>query len=329
MSTGRTRVVVVTGLSGAGKSAALKILEDLGYEAVDNLPLSLLRRLVVSDGDSLDRPPRGAIALGVDCRTRDFNPVQLLLLLEDLRSRPELNVTLLYFDCDDDALHKRFTATRRRHPLAHDRSVTDGIAAERALISPLRGSADRIFDTTSLSLPDLRRMLAAYFALESGNKLTIDVVSFSYRHGLPREADLVFDARFLRNPFYDETLRPRAGDDPGVGEYIAEDPDFSPFFEKVSSLVIDLLPRFDAEGKRYLTIAIGCTGGRHRSVYVAGLLSQRLRSAGYPVSLRHRDRDLAAVGEHGDRALPVAKEHSDRALPVAKEHGVNRETVSR
>jgi len=294
MTSGRTRVVVISGLSGAGKSSVLRVLEDLGYEAVDNLPLSLLRRLVVSDGASRDRPSSGAIAVGIDTRTRDFDAAALISILNELRGRPELDVRLIYCDCDDDVLYKRFTATRRRHPMATDRSVADGIAAERQLISGLRGVADQVFDTTAMSLPDLRRMLAAYFSLTQSSSLAISVTSFSFRQGLPREADLVFDMRFLRNPYYNENLRSLHGEDQGVGEYILEDPDFSPFFEKMASLILDLLPRFDAEGKRYLTIALGCTGGRHRSVFVANALTQRLRSSGYAVSLRHRDRDLTS-----------------------------------
>jgi UPF0042 nucleotide-binding protein len=288
----RIRVVVVSGLSGAGKSGALKLLEDLGYEAVDNLPLSLLRRLIVSDGAEGDVPPQRAIAAGIDSRTRDFNAPALGQLIRDLKARPELDVQLIYFECDDDVLLKRFTATRRRHPLADDRGVADGIAAERAVMAPLRAVADHVFDTSALALPELRRLLQAYFSLAATPALNISVTSFSYRFGLPREADLVFDARFLRNPHYDEALRPRSGDDPEVGAYIAADPDFAPFMDRTTELVESLLPRFDAEGKRFLTIAIGCTGGRHRSVYVAEDLSRRLRSAGYPVSLRHRDRDL-------------------------------------
>ncbi|MEL3891851.1 RNase adapter RapZ [Ferrovibrio sp. MS7] len=293
----RIRVVVVTGLSGAGKTGALKVLEDLGYEAVDNLPLSLLRRLLVSDGAQGDMPPRGAIAAGIDSRTRDFNAAALVQLIRELKARPELDVQLVYFDCEDEVLFKRFTATRRRHPLADDRSVSDGIAAERAMMQPLRSVADHVFDTSALASPDMRRLLVAYFSLASTPTLSISVTSFSYRLGLPREADLVFDARFLRNPHYDEILRPRSGDDPEVGAYIAADPDCEPFMARVTDLLESLLPRFDAEGKRFLTIAMGCTGGRHRSVYLAEDLAQRLRSAGYPVSLRHRDRDL--TGQDG------------------------------
>lgn len=294
----RIRVVVVSGLSGAGKSGALKVLEDLGYEAVDNLPLSLLRRLTVSDGAEGDVPPRRAIAVGIDSRTRDFNANALGQLVADLKARPELDVQLVYFECEDEVLLKRFTATRRRHPLADDRGVADGIAAERAMMAPLRGIADHVFDTSVLALPELRRLLQAYFGLLATPALSISVTSFSYRLGLPRESDFIFDVRFLRNPHYDEVLRPRPGSDPEVAAYIAADPDYPPFMHRLADMIESLLPRFDAEGKRFLTIALGCTGGRHRSVCVAEDLAGRLRLAGYPVSLRHRDRDLTGPDGH-------------------------------
>lgn len=290
------RLLVVTGLSGAGKSGALKLLEDLGYEAVDNLPLSLLRPLAI--GDAADLVPQGgtsakrkALAVGIDSRTRDFDATRLVALLDDLKARPELDIRLIYLDCDDEILQRRFTATRRRHPLAYDRPVADGITTERALLGPAKARADQLIDTTAMALPDLRRMLGAYYTLDRAAGLSLSIVSFSYRLGLPREADLVFDVRFLRNPYYDEKLQPRAGDDAEVGAYIAADPDFAPFFERLADMVQSLLPRYDAEGKRYLTIALGCTGGRHRSVFVAEMLAKRLRDGGYGANLRHRDRE--------------------------------------
>ncbi len=284
------RVVVVTGLSGAGKTTALKLLEDFGYEAVDNLPISLLRRLATAEDAAT--PDRRALAVGVDSRTRDFQPDQLIALIGELKQRGDLDVQLLYFDCDDDILLKRFTATRRRHPLAADRPVADGIAAERRLLGALQAEADQTIDTTTLALPEFRQVLAAQFALDAKPGLSIMVLSFSYKFGLPREADLVFDVRFLRNPHYDDLLRPRTGDDPAVAAYIAADPGYGDFFARLSDMIASLLPRYAAEGKRYLTIAVGCTGGRHRSVMVAEALGQRLREAEQRVDIRHRDRDL-------------------------------------
>jgi UPF0042 nucleotide-binding protein len=288
------RVIVVSGLSGAGKTTALKLLEDFGYEAVDNLPISLLRRLAMAEeSEAGDVPARRAIAVGVDSRTRDFQPDRLIALIGELKQRADLAVQLVYFDCEDEILLKRFTATRRRHPLAADRPVADGIAAERHLMKPLQAEADQVFDTSAATLPELRQLLAAQFALDALPGLSIMVLSFSYKLGLPREADLVFDVRFLRNPHYDEQLRPQTGTDPAVEAYVAADPGYVDFFTRLNGMISSLLPRYAAEGKRYLTIAIGCTGGRHRSVVVAEALGRHLREAGQRVDIRHRDRDLA------------------------------------
>jgi UPF0042 nucleotide-binding protein len=290
------RFVVVSGLSGAGKTTALKLLEDHGYEAVDNLPMPLLRRLAISDdadAGSTATQPRRAIAVGIDSRTRDFQPDQLIALLGELRQRDDLAVQLLYFDCEDEVLLKRFTATRRRHPLASDRPIADGIAAERRLMAPLRAAADLVIDTSMVALPEFRQALAAQFALDAMPGLSIMVLSFSYKHGLPREADLVFDVRFLRNPHYDDALRPQTGDNPDVAAYVQADPGYADFFGRLRGMIETLLPRYAQEGKRYLTIAIGCTGGRHRSVVVAEALGKHLREAGQRVDIRHRDRDLA------------------------------------
>lgn len=292
------RLVVVSGLSGAGKTTALKLLEDYGYEAVDNLPMPLLRRLAVSDDGSDTEPgmqPRRAIAVGVDSRTRDFQPDRLIALLGELKQRSDLAVQLLYFDCEDEVLLKRFTATRRRHPLAGDRPIADGIAAERRLMLPLRAEADLVIDTSTVTLPEFRQVLAAQFALDALPGLSIMVLSFSYKLGLPREADLVFDVRFLRNPHYDDALRPRTGDDPAVAAYVGADPAYADFFARLRDMIDMLVPRYATEGKRYLTIAIGCTGGRHRSVVVAEALGKHLRVVGQRVDIRHRDRDLASA----------------------------------
>lgn len=293
---GPIRFVVVSGLSGAGKSTALKLLEDYGYEAVDNLPMALLRRLAApEEGDSAGTQPRRAIAVGIDSRTRDFQPDQLIALLGELRQRDDLAVQLLYFDCEDEVLLKRFTATRRRHPLASDRPIADGITAERRLMLPLRAAADLVIDTSMAALPEFRQALAAQFALDALPGLSIMVLSFSYKLGLPREADLVFDVRFLRNPHYDDALRPHTGDNPAVAAYVSADPGYADFFGRLRDMIDTLLPRYAQEGKRYLTIAIGCTGGRHRSVVVAEALGKHLREAGQRVDIRHRDRDLTPV----------------------------------
>jgi UPF0042 nucleotide-binding protein len=289
---GGARVLLVTGMSGAGRSSALKVLEDLGYEAVDNLPLSLLPRLLAAPGAAL-RP----LALGVDIRTRDFAVPPLLAEIDGLVRSGRWDTKLLFLDCDDEILARRFTETRRRHPLAGDRAVLDGIALERARVSLLRSRADIVIDTSLLRPAELKRVLQGYFEV-SPQALSIFITSFAYREGLPREADLVFDVRFLDNPHYDPLLRPLSGLDREIQEYVARDPDFAGFVAALRQLLLPLLPRFDREGKSYLTIAIGCTGGRHRSVYVAELLAELFRGEGVAVNVAHRDIDrspLAAV----------------------------------
>lgn len=279
-------VMLVTGMSGAGKSTALKALEDLGYEAIDNLPLSLLGSMV-QPGDGLVRP----LAIGVDIRTRDFEAALFIRQVEDLMARPELDVGLLFLDCDDEVLRRRFTETRRRHPLAPDRPLADGIRTERQRLARLRDRADPAIDTSDFTAADLGRWINDQFGAGRRQGLPIFVTSFSYARGLPREADLVFDVRFLRNPHYEEGLRKLDGRDPAVGAFIAEDPGFQEFFDNLTGLLLPLLDRYEHEGKSYLTVAIGCTGGRHRSVFIAQRLAASLVEAGRNVSVGHRDVD--------------------------------------
>jgi UPF0042 nucleotide-binding protein len=286
-----TPLVLVSGLSGAGKSTALKILEDLGYEAVDNIPLSLLPKLTLGADGVAPLPPGRAIAVGVDSRTRDFNPQTFVAQLDDLARRPGIALQLVFFDCDDDVLQNRFSSTRRRHPMARDRRVMDGVEYERKLMAPVRDRADRTIDTSRLALPELRQLIAAEFGLDAEPALHVLVTSFGYGRGLPREADLVFDVRFLANPHYDDRLREKTGDDAEVGRYIAADPKFAPFFRALSDMLLGLLPHYLNEGKRHLTVAIGCTGGRHRSVFVANELTKLMAAKGFPVAVRHRDKD--------------------------------------
>lgn len=280
----RRPLVLVTGLSGAGLSTSLKALEDSGYEAVDNLRLALVPALI-EHSDSVGRP----LAIEIDSRTRDFDPHALLAKLDALAARKDLHVRLLFLDCADDILQRRYTETRRRHPLADDRPIADGIARERTLLAPLKARADITIDTTALSIHDLKRLAAGHFGLAVGEELRIFVMSFSFRQGVPREADLVFDVRFLVNPHWDLALRPFDGTHDAVAAAVAADPDFPTFFENLTGLLRPLFPRYKQEGKTYLTIAIGCTGGRHRSVFVAERLAQWLRADGLTVGLRHRD----------------------------------------
>jgi RNase adapter protein RapZ len=287
---GRTRVVIVTGLSGAGMSVALKGLEDLGYEAVDNLRLSLVTALLQTD------VARRPLALVIDCRTRDFSTRAFLAQLEALEERGDLDVRLVFLDCGDEVLQRRFTETRRRHPLANDRPVRDGILLERSLLQPLRDRADMTLDTSLLSIHDLRRLLAANYPLSDQPALQVFVTSFSFRQGLPREADLVFDVRFLNNPHWIPELRPLTGLDEGVAACVEGDPGYSAFFRNLTDLLRPLLPRYNHEGKSYLTIAVGCTGGRHRSVLVAERLTAWLKEEGVRVTVTHRE--LERGGSH-------------------------------
>lgn len=279
----RARILLVTGMSGAGRSTALKTLEDMGYEAFDNLPLSLVPALIESA--AADAP---AIAVGADLRTRGFAIESMLETLDDVLGRTARELEVLFIDCDDERLERRYTETRRPHPLAGDRPVMDGIRLERRVVSALRDRADLVIDTSNLTAAELKRLLTGHFALEAIG-LRVFVTSFAYRQGIPRDADLILDVRFLDNPHYVSELRPLTGRDPAVAAHIERDPGFVPFFSGLWRLLQPLLPRYEKEGKTYLTIGIGCTGGRHRSVYVAERLAEKLRAAGSRVELSHRD----------------------------------------
>ena len=280
------RILLVTGLSGAGKSTALRTLEDLGWEVVDNLPLSLLDHL-------LSTPlPKGArrrpLAIGIDSRTRDFDAQRIVQQIKALASDHRMPIETLFFDCAGGELLRRYSETRRRHPLAVDRPALDGIAAERQLMEPLRRWSDHIVDTTDTDSNALQQQVRARFGLASSAP-TLHVMSFGFARGIPRNADNVFDLRFLRNPHWDERLRPMTGLDPAVGAYIAEDPAYEDAVGRMEALLLLLLPRYRAEGKSYVSVAFGCTGGRHRSVHVAERVAARLRDAGFSPSVEHRD----------------------------------------
>ena len=292
----RRRFVLVTGLSGAGRGTALAALEDMGYVAVDNVPLPLLGDLMRSTAGSPGEMA-APLAFGVDTRTFGFDPHDLVRRVRELHQRPDIAAQLLFLDCDSEILLRRYTESRRPHPLAPDRPVKDGIGEERKHLGWVRDSADIVIDTSALSPHAFKQLLAGHFALERSLATRLAVMSFSYRRGLPREADLVFDVRFLKNPHYEPSLKPLTGRDPAVAAYVASDPGYRPFLDSLRALIGPLLPRFDAEGKSYLTVAIGCTGGRHRSVAVAEELAEWLRGSGRSVTLSHRDAD--AAGEAG------------------------------
>ena len=287
---GPQRIVFVTGMSGAGKSTTLKSFEDLGYEAIDNLPVALLGGFTMP-GDA-GHPANAAI--GIDVRSRDFDANRLLAEIERFRRDPATVVTLLFLECGTDELGDRFKTTRRRHPLALDRPVSDGIKQERVLLAPLKAAADLVIDTTGKTLPDFHHEMDSHFAEATSPGLTVFVTSFSFARGVPRDADLMFDVRFLSNPHYEEALRDRTGRDDAVQTFIENDPDFDGFMANLTALLEPLLPRYASEGKSYLTIAVGCTGGRHRSVFVAERLAAWLSGNGHAPKLSHRDLEKPA-----------------------------------
>jgi UPF0042 nucleotide-binding protein len=304
------RVVLVSGLSGAGKLSVLRALEDLDFEAVDNPPLTTLKAVV----GQAQRP----LAIGVDARTTGFDPGAVLAALNGLRADPRLRPELIYVWAEETVLLRRYSETRRRHPLALTGRVSDGIAREQALTDPLREAADLVLDTSDLPLAAMRRLIERrYGAASAGEapRVAIALISFSYAHGLPRDADLVFDARFLRNPHYDPILRPRTGLDADVAAYIEADPDFSAYMRMIEELLDLLLPRFIQEGKKYVTIAVGCTGGRHRSVRIVEKLADHLRYAAGEADARWwlhiAHRELAREGAAVAFALTGATEHRD------------------
>lgn len=293
------RVVFVTGPSGAGRSTAIHALEDLGYEAIDNLPLSLVPRLL--DGPPLTRP----VALGLDVRNRDFAAGAVIELVDRLTRAPGVQLEVLYLDCAAAELERRYNQTRRRHPLAPDATPADGIAREVDLLAPIRVRADHLLDTTEMTPHDLKAEVGRWFGTPGAARLAVALHSFSYRRGLPRGLDLVFDCRFLVNPHWSPALRDRDGRDPEVAAHIAADPQFAPFFAKLADLVQFLLPAQLEEGKAHLSIGFGCTGGQHRSVMLVETMAKRLAEGGWPVSKRHREleRRAAAQAPHADRVI--------------------------
>jgi UPF0042 nucleotide-binding protein len=277
------RIVLVTGPSGAGRSSALRVLEDAGFEAIDNLPLRLLPGLLLG----ADRP----MALGIDPRNRDFSSQSVCDLLGQMSAKPGIAAELLYLDCSTDVLLRRYSETRRRHPLARDDSPIDGIQRELEMLVPLRARADVLINTSDLNIHQLRSEVEEWFAPKGQHHLAISVQSFSYKRGLPRSVDMVFDCRFLRNPYWVPDLRALDGTDPAVREYVLADPRFAEFADRVAGLLLHLLPSYRTEGKSHLSIAFGCTGGQHRSVVMAQDHALRLADQAWQVSIRHRELD--------------------------------------
>ncbi len=273
----KNSLVFVTGLSGAGISSSLKILEDLGYEVFDNFPLSLVDELV------REQKAGKPMAIGLDTRTRGFQPQAIIDKAESL------NAGLVFMTCDEGVLQKRFTETRRLHPLAADRPVSAGIKKELAMLHPLKMAADPVIDTTELSIHALKRVLKGYMGAAQVQRLNLAFLSFGFKNGIPREADIVMDVRFLKNPHWDEALRAKTGEDKKVQQFIAKDKALKPFLENFKAMLEPLLDQYAKEGKTYLTVAIGCTGGKHRSVYISGLLAAWAKAQKWPVILDHRD----------------------------------------
>lgn len=287
-------LVLVTGPSGAGRSTAIRALEDMGFEAIDNMPFSLLPRLV--EGPS---PPDKPLALGLDVRNRDFSTDALIDLIDRLEGQAGLRLRVLYLECRSEILQRRFSETRRRHPLAPDESVEAGIARESDLLVPVRVRSDLLIDTSDMSPHDLRTELERWFAARDGRGLAVSVHSFSYKRGLPHGLDMALDCRFLKNPHWQPDLRGLDGRAPEVAAFVRADPRFESFHRRVTELVTELLPAYQAEGKSYLSIGFGCTGGQHRSVVMAESLAETLAQGDWQVSIRHRE--LERRGEGGLR----------------------------
>jgi UPF0042 nucleotide-binding protein len=291
MSVPDPRLLLVTGLSGAGKSTVLKVLEDLGWEVVDNLPLALLEALI--DAPAKRSEAGRPIAVGIDSRSRGFKPARLVKRIKELREDGGRDIQTLFLDCAGAELERRFSETRRRHPLAEDRPAADGIARERELMEPLRRWAEHVVDTTNYSSNDLQQEVRQRFGDAGEGEPVLNILSFGFARGLPRNADLVFDMRYLRNPHWDAKLRPGTGLDPDVAAYVMADPAYEDSVAQIEHLLLTLLPRYRAEGKSYVTVAFGCTGGRHRSVHVADRVAKTLRAAGHAPTVTHRNLDSA------------------------------------
>ncbi len=283
----RTRFVVVTGLSGSGRSATLKAFEDIGFYCVDNLPLMLLSAFVEYAQGS-EEAFRSAI--GIDIREKGF-PERFPILYGELKLQGHA-IEMLFLDASDQTIVRRFSETRRPHPLARGATpLLEGIRRERTALAEVRKLADRIIDTSDYTVHDLRQTIEQrYTEGDAGRLMAITLVTFGYKFGVPCDLDLLFDLRFLPNPHFVPELRPHTGEDPRVREYIMARPDSVEFLVRFQGFLEYLLPRYRSEGKSYLTIGFGCTGGRHRSVAVSLMIAERLRQSGYDVTIKHRDK---------------------------------------
>jgi UPF0042 nucleotide-binding protein len=291
--TEKQRLILVTGPSGAGRSTAIRALEDVGYEVIDNLPLRFVEHLL----DVPETEARRPLALGIDARNRDFSVDAVTGVWDHLLARHDLVLTVVYLDCDEATLVRRYSETRRRHPLSPAGSPEAGITREKELLSPLRDRADTLIDTGALNIHELRAEIERRFAFPGDGDLAITVQSFSYKRGLPLGSDLVFDCRFLRNPHWVPDLKPLTGRDAQVAAYVMEDARYAAFFAKTSDLIRHLLPAFRDEGKSHLSVSFGCTGGQHRSVVLAEAMAKSLAEVAQPVSIKHRELTVGATGK--------------------------------
>lgn len=276
-------ILLVTGMLGAGKSTALDVLEDLGWETIDNLPVRFLKTMAAAPG--LSGAP---IAIGFDSRTRGFVPDEIIGLVDRL-SQQNVSISTMFIDCSTEELERRYNETRRRHALANGRPLAEGIRAERDLLAPLRNWAEVVIDTTSFNPNELQQKLRELYSQSPSTPMTVTVSSFGFAKGSPPLADLVFDMRFLDNPHWVDGLRELTGLDKAVGDHIRNDPGFTSATSQILPLITDLLPRYQAQGKSYVHIAFGCTGGRHRSVFTAEHIAEGLREAGFSPTVRHRN----------------------------------------
>ncbi|MXP31708.1 RNase adapter RapZ [Parerythrobacter jejuensis] len=282
----RQNILLVTGMSGAGKTTTLRVLEDMGWEALDNFPIRLLKPLIV-EAASHDQP--APLAIGFDSRTRGFVPTEVIDLVKELVSRDDLLITTLFLDCSSGELERRFNETRRRHPMAKGHSALEGIRSERELMEPMRRWAESVIDTSELAANELQQLIREQFDYDDPSRQAVTISSFGFARGMPPLADLVFDMRFLDNPHWVDTLREQTGLDAAVGEFITAKGDFDEVFQRIRDLVLSLLPRYRAQGKAYVHIAFGCTGGRHRSVFTAETMAETLREAGFSPTVIHRN----------------------------------------
>ncbi len=304
-------ILIVTGISGAGKSTTLRTLEDAGWETVDNLPLMLLDRLLAAPvPEGHDASEQRPLAIGIDSRTRGFEPNMILRMISQLREQQDYRVEMLFLDASGSVLERRYSETRRRHPLAQDRPAADGIARERELLEPLRRMAEHVIDTSDLASNGLQQAIRQRFAGSFESTLTL--LSFGFARGVPRNADLMFDMRFLQNPYWLPELRDLTGLDDPVRQHVMADPLFETSLSQIEALLRTVLPRYSIEGKSYVTVAFGCTGGRHRSVCVTEEIARRLRDAGFSPTISHRNLESVQLDAYENRRLTERTETEER-----------------